>query len=75
MELQKWEYKVLRVETVLWNKSGLPPDLSRVRDELGEDRWELVRVEPILKGGIFFLFIGTFTYTRAFVLFFKRLMR
>jgi hypothetical protein len=63
MESVRWEYKVLYVEATLWNKTGLPPQINEVLDELGQESWELVRAEPILGHG------STF----AFVLFFKRM--
>lgn len=76
MNSTKWEYKVVHVDAARWNKTGLPPQINEVLDEvlneLGEDLWELVRAEPILKAGVFFIFFGSTSYTSGVALFFKR---
>ncbi len=68
----KWEYKIIGFSAEQWIPAGLPSDIGQRFDEWGEDGWELVRVEPILRGGWFFLGFGSFTRTTSFVAYFKR---
>lgn len=62
----KYEYKILYFQTTQWSKTGLPSDLGEHFDRLGNEGWELVRTEPLLKPGIF----GS--YTSGIVAFFKK---
>ena len=63
----RWEYKILHCSARKLTASGLPKDLNARLDELGDDGWELVRVEPILERSIL-----SGSYTWGFVFFFKR---
>ena len=62
----KWEYQIAYFDAAKWTSTGLPSDLGEHFDRLGSQGWELVRVEPILKVGLFA------SYTAGFVAFFKR---
>ena len=70
--MTKWEYKIVTISASRWTASGLPEETGQHFDELGEEGWELVRVEPILRGGYFFLGSGVGTSTESFVAFFRR---
>ena len=48
MEIQKWEYKVLRY-------SSLPSNFEQISNELGSDGWELV-VSPMVPSNITLIF-------------------
>ncbi len=63
----KWEFKVYSVHVAKVWSAGLPENIGEVLDENGEQGWELVKVEPILRKGL----LGG-SYTDKFVLFFKR---
>ena len=66
----KWEYKIVHVASnLLMSRTGLPSHIGDLFNELGRDGWELVRVEPILRAGVFFIFGST---TTALLAFFKR---
>jgi len=66
-----WEYKVLRVEHDDYSSE----ELSEKFNELGSNGWELVKFEPVLTSGFFFLFFGWATSTESFAAVFKREMR
>jgi len=68
----KWEYKIVFINALKWNKTGLPNDLNLKFDELGEDGWELVKIEPKLDGGFILFGIGVCTHTVGYTAFFKR---
>jgi hypothetical protein len=69
----KWEYKVVYFKADMWwSSTGLPSEIGKDFDQWGAEGWELVKVEPILRGG---LLIGGFGYTTStvgLVAFFKR---
>ena len=68
----KWEYKIVHIDARRWTATGLPNDVGQQFDRWGDEGWELVKVEPIQRGGWFLFFVGTFSLTVGFVAFFKR---
>ncbi len=64
----KWEYKIVHVDASRWTSTGLPADLGEKFDGCGDEGWELVRFEPILRASWF----AYATRTAAFVAIFKR---
>jgi hypothetical protein len=67
-----WEYKIVFIDATKWTSTGLPTDLGQRFDEWGAEGWELIRVEPILRGGRFVFGLGTATRTESLIAFFKR---
>ena len=63
----KWEYKIIYFSAKKWTSTGLPSGLGTEFDRLGNDGWELVRVEPLLKPSIL-----AGSYTSGFLAFFKK---
>ena len=63
-----WEYKILHVE----RDDHISEELSETFNEFGRNGWELVKFEPVLTSGFFFLFFGWATSTESFVAVFKR---
>lgn len=63
----KWEYKVIFFSVQKWTFKGLPDDIGIEFDKLGDDGWEFVRTEPLLKPSAF---AGSFT--AGIFAFFKR---
>jgi len=68
----KWEYKIVYINARKWTNTGLPKDINLEFDKLGEQGWELVKVEPKLDGGFILFGIGVCTHTVAYTAFFKR---
>jgi hypothetical protein len=68
----RWEYKIIYIVATKWTSTGLPNDLGECFDDLGNEGWELVKVEAIHNGGWLFFGFGTFTRTDSLVAFFKR---
>jgi len=68
----RWEYKVVHISAERWTATGLPKDLNERFDAWGADEWELIRIEPLLRGGFFLGGFGSATRTAAFVAVFKR---
>ena len=68
-----WEYKIVHINASKWTGTGLPADLGERFDQWGSEGWELVRIEPILRGGFVLLGFGTTgTSTDSLVAFFER---
>jgi hypothetical protein len=67
-----WEYKIVDIDAKKWTSTGLPTDLGERFDQWGAEGWELVRVEPILRGGWLLLGLGTTSSTDSLLAFFKR---
>lgn len=63
----KWEYKIIYFAATKWTSTGLPNDIGEHFDSLGDDEWELVRIEPILRPSVF-----AGSYTSGLAAFFKR---
>ena len=71
----RWEYKIVDVPLdTMGTVTYLPQELAVAKrfSEWGEEGWELVRVEPILRGGWFFFGFGSATRTASLVAFFRR---
>ena len=68
----KWEYKIVYVDAARWSSTGLPAEIGQEFDRWGDEGWELVKVEPLLRGGLFALGFGSATHTAALLAFFKR---
>lgn len=68
----KWEYKIAYINTNKLNATSLPENLNIEFNKWGEEGWELVKVEPVIKGGYFFFLFGSFSYTESFIAFFKK---
>ena len=68
----QWEYMVAHIHAERLTATGLPKDLGERFDQWGSEGWELVRVEPILRGGFLIFGFGSATRTRALIAFFKR---
>ena len=68
----KWEYKIVHINANKLTSTGLPKELGEHFDQWGNEEWELVRIEPIHKGGFFLFFFGTFSRTSGFIAVFKR---
>lgn len=68
----KWEYKIVHIDTTRWSSTGLPADMGEQFDRWGGEGWELVRIEPLHRGGWFAFGFGTATHTVGLVAFFKR---
>jgi hypothetical protein len=65
----RWEYKIIYIDATRWSPTGLPEELGVRFDELGDEGWELVKVEPILTGS-WGVFLGS--KTKALISFFRR---
>ncbi len=63
----RWEYKIVHLVAAKWTSTGLSEEVGVRFDELGNEGWELVRVEPVLRPSAL-----SGSYTAAFVAFFKR---
>jgi len=68
----RWEYKILQINTRKWPGPGPPTHVNELFDKLGDEGWELVKIESLLGGGVFAFGFGTATSTDSILAFFKR---
>ncbi len=68
----KWEYKIVYVNAKKLTSTGLPEDINIKFDELGEEGWELIKVEQKLNSGMLLFGFGWFSSTVGYVAIFKR---
>ena len=66
--MQKFEYKLLTISASHLSKSNFQAEINAKFRHWGNEGWELVKMEPVLKSGIFS--IGS--YTTDFLVVFKR---
>ena len=67
-----YEYHVLYVRANKNTYSGLPDDINIKLNELGKAGWEIDKIVPKLRGGIFLLGIGRLDQTVAYLIFLKK---
>jgi hypothetical protein len=68
----KTEYNVMYVRANMATSTGLPDDFNIKLNELAADGWELDKVVPKTRGGIFLFGIGRIEQTVGYLVFLKR---
>ena len=74
-DLKKWEYKLVVIQTFKNTSTGFDENLNVRFNELGNEGWELVKIEPVQKGGFLFFGFGGTSYTESLIAVFKRSKR
>jgi hypothetical protein len=52
--------------------TGIPDDINENFNKYGREGWELIKIEPKLRGGIMLFGFGWFDQTIGYLAFFKR---
>lgn len=47
--IDQWEYKIVYFSADRWTSTGLPSELNAKFDEYGQDGWELVGTESLVR--------------------------
>ena len=66
--MQKFEYKLLTINASHLSKTNFQSELNAKFRNWGNEGWELVKMEPVLKSGIF----SVGSYTSDLLVVFKR---